>query len=110
MCAVQCAKVRDLIAQGHYETALAEAKSYYDVAELVKTKAAIKVMTTALVKARGRAIANQFRREQSPDALTLGKPSVAAPEMAFYEPLRWILLLTKRRSINFRTRLTTLRP
>ncbi|MGD0464270.1 MAG: hypothetical protein ABSB74_17445 [Tepidisphaeraceae bacterium] len=78
VCAVQRAKVRELMAQRKYEMALAEAKSYYNVAELAKTRDAIEVMSNALVKARGIAIANQFRREQSPAALTLLKLSGVA--------------------------------
>jgi tetratricopeptide (TPR) repeat protein len=67
LCAFQGAKVKTLTAEGHYERALAAAKSYYNVVDLAKTKSAINVMTTALARARGKALAIEFEQSQIPN-------------------------------------------
>jgi tetratricopeptide (TPR) repeat protein len=66
----QRACIKNLMARGQYERALSEAKSYYSVIELAKTKEAVKLMTAVLSKARGHAIAERFRREQTLDSFT----------------------------------------
>jgi tetratricopeptide (TPR) repeat protein len=58
------------MAQGQYEMALSEAKSLYNVSALAKTSDAVKLMASVLAKARGYAIADQFRREQSSNKLS----------------------------------------
>jgi tetratricopeptide (TPR) repeat protein len=56
--------VKSLLAQRQYDTALAAAKQYYEVAELAKTRDAVKVLTAALGRARGKATAEEFERQQ----------------------------------------------
>ncbi len=57
-------KSKQLMAAGRYESALEAAKSYYYVAELSKTADAVKLIATILGRERGKATANEFRREQ----------------------------------------------
>jgi tetratricopeptide (TPR) repeat protein len=56
--------VNQLLAQGDYEAALADAKAYYNVIELKKTQEAVRLVTTVLAKARGEKIAEAFRDSQ----------------------------------------------
>jgi tetratricopeptide (TPR) repeat protein len=55
---------KHLLAKHQYEAALSAAKAFYNVAELSKTRDAVSLLASALAKARGTAIANQFRQEQ----------------------------------------------
>src|ERR1700683_1464778 len=57
-------KAKSLMAAGEYESALEAAKSFYNVAELSKTSDAIKLVSAVLGRARGKATADVFRREQ----------------------------------------------
>jgi tetratricopeptide (TPR) repeat protein len=65
------------LAHGKYESALAAAKSYYNAADLAKTKDAVKLMTVVLAKTRGEKTAEAFREGQLADRLTF--PNSVAP-------------------------------
>jgi hypothetical protein len=58
-------KVQELIQERDYDAALVEAKSFYNVAALVKTKDAMKLVAKALGRARGAATAGEFAKEQT---------------------------------------------
>jgi tetratricopeptide (TPR) repeat protein len=57
-------KVNQLMAEGDYEAALANAKSYYNVVELNNTESAIRLVTAVLAKARNPKIADAFSNAQ----------------------------------------------
>lgn len=76
--AQQRSAVKQLMADGKYEMALAAAKSYYNVVELRKSEEAVRVLAAVLVRARGPKVAETFREEQmleSPPFPTTGATS-----------------------------------
>lgn len=57
-------RAKGLMTVGQYDAALEAAKAFYNVAQLSRTSDGIKLMGAVLGRARGRAIAEVFRREQ----------------------------------------------
>jgi len=60
----QEARVRAFLAEGQYPQALAEAKSYYNIAPLTATPTAIDLLAQALAKTRGSEAAEKLRKEE----------------------------------------------
>ncbi|HVT90363.1 MAG TPA: hypothetical protein VHD56_16035 [Tepidisphaeraceae bacterium] len=68
----QKALVESLLAQGNYEQALVEAKSYYNIVPLKRTSDAVKLISVALTKAKGKSdpsAGSRFIEEQKSGAL-----------------------------------------
>src|ERR1700728_4371625 len=63
-------KAKGLMKAGQYDAALEAAKDFYNVAQLSRTSDAIKLLRAVLSRARGKAIAEVFRREQGIHAST----------------------------------------
>ncbi|MGD0766583.1 MAG: hypothetical protein ABSB42_00010 [Tepidisphaeraceae bacterium] len=78
VCTFQEARVRAFLGEGNYARALAEAKSYYNVALLADTPTAIDLLAQALARTKGLDVAEQFRKQQQAGAVFPGNgPSIA---------------------------------
>jgi tetratricopeptide (TPR) repeat protein len=58
---------KEYLAEGKYQSALAAAKAYYNIAELRKTKDAVNLVATVAAKVRGPETAEAFRKAQLAD-------------------------------------------